>query len=254
MVLSGKRLESSSGRAGMANRGCPVRRVLVVDSHPLVRLGVRRVLDNQADLCVCGEAETVRDARIAIRDLKPDVIIMDISLKGGDGFELVREVRAHYPGLPILVLSMHDESVYAERMLAAGANGFITKHAGSEQFLASLRCVLGGKVYVSEFVSSNMIRKFAAGGSYISADPIERLSNRELQILRMIGKGISTRESALLLNLSIKTVESHRQRIKRKLNLISGTQLLQYAVSWVNRESDSDRLSQPNMTTPAACG
>ena len=225
-------------RTSMAQSGAPgggkrrVRRVLIVDDHPIVRQGLRRVMENEDDLTVCGEAETARDARAAIKELNPDVVIADISLKQGDGIELVRDVRAHYPQLPILVLSMHDETIYAERMLSAGANGYIMKQAASEQFLVSLRRVLDGGIYVSEAVGNNMIQKFAAGGSYISANPIDRLSNRELQILHMIGKGMSTRETAHSLNLSIKTVESHRQRIKRKLNLNTGTQLVQYAVNW----------------------
>jgi DNA-binding NarL/FixJ family response regulator len=153
----------------------------------------------------------------------------------------VRDVRAHHPQLPILVLSMHDEAIYAERMLSAGANGYIMKQAASEQFLVALRRVLDGGIYVSEAVGNNMIQKFAAGGSYISANPIDRLSNRELQILHMIGKGMSTRETAHSLNLSIKTVESHRQRIKRKLNLSTGTQLVQYAVNWFTGREDRGR-------------
>jgi DNA-binding NarL/FixJ family response regulator len=222
------------------------RRVLIVDDHPIVRQGLRRVMENEEDLTVCGEAETVRDARIAIKDLTPDVMIADISLKQGDGIELVRDVRAHHPQLPILVLSMHDETIYAERMLAAGANGYIMKQAASEQFLIALRRVLDGGIYVSEAVGNNMIQKFAAGGSYISANPIDRLSNRELQILHMIGKGMSTRETAHSLNLSIKTVESHRQRIKRKLNLSTGTQLVQYAINWFSsRKLEDGELEAP---------
>ena len=209
-----------------------VRRVLIVDDHPIVRQGLRRVMENEEDLAVCGEAETARDARVAIKELDPDVVIADISLRQGDGIEMVRDVRAHHPQLPILVLSMHDETIYAERMLSAGANGYIMKQAASEQFLISLRRVLDGNIYVSEAVGNNMIQKFAAGGAYLSTNPIDRLSNRELQILHMIGKGMSTRETAQALNLSIKTVESHRQRIKRKLNLSTGTQLVQYAVNW----------------------
>jgi len=174
----------------------------------------------------------VRDARTAIKELNPDAIIVDISLKQGDGIELVRDARAHYPTLPILVLSMHDETIYAERMLSAGANGYIMKQAASEQFLVAVRRVLEGGIYVSEAVGNSMIQKFASGGSYISSNPIDRLSNRELQILHLIGKGSSTRETAEALNLSIKTVESHRQRIKRKLNLTTGAQLVQYAVNW----------------------
>ena len=208
------------------------RRILIVDDHPIVRQGLRRLMENEEGLSVCGEVETARDARIAIKELNPDAVIVDISLKQGDGIELVRDVRAHYATLPMLVLSMHDEAIYAERMLSAGANGYIMKQAASEQFLASLRRVLDGGIYVSEAVGSNMIQKFASGGSYTSANPIDRLSNRELQILHMIGKGMSTRETANSLNLSIKTVESHRQRIKRKLNLNTGARLVQYAVNW----------------------
>jgi DNA-binding NarL/FixJ family response regulator len=214
----------------MAKRNA--RRILIVDDHPIVRQGLRRLMENEEDLVVCGEVETARDARTAIKELSPDAVIVDISLKQGDGIELVRDVRAHYATLPMLVLSMHDEAIYAERMLSAGANGYIMKQAASEQFLASLRRVLDGGIYVSEAVGSNMIQKFASGGGYISANPIDRLSNRELQILHMIGKGMSTRETANSLNLSIKTVESHRQRIKRKLNLNTGAQLVQYAVNW----------------------
>jgi DNA-binding NarL/FixJ family response regulator len=227
----------------VAKRG--VRSVLIVDDHPIIRQGLRRVIEGEEDLTVCGEAETVRDARSAIKDLNPDIMIADISLKQGDGIELVRDVRAHHPQLPILVLSMHDETIYAERMLASGANGYIMKQAASDQFLIALRRVLDGGIYVSEAVGSNMIQKFASGGAYISANPIDRLSNRELQILHMIGKGMSTRETANALNLSVKTVESHRQRIKRKLNLSTGTQLVQYAVNWF-----SSRVLEPESVTP----
>ena len=232
MAVTSTWTRSSAPPSAMMTGQRRVRRVLIVDDHPIVRQGLRRVMENEVDLSVCGEAESVRDARQAIKDLKPDALIADISLKQGDGIELVRDVRAHHPQLPILVLSMHDETIYAERMLSAGANGYIMKQAASEQFLIAMRRVLDGGIYVSEAVGNNMIQKFAAGGAYISANPIDRLSNRELQILHMIGKGMSTRETAQSLNLSIKTVESHRQRIKRKLNLATGTQLIQYAVNW----------------------
>lgn len=218
----------SGGMAKQKKTRC----VLIVDDHPIVRQGLRRLIEQEEDLSVCGEAETARDARTAIKELNPDVVIVDISLKQGDGIELVRDTRAHHPALPLLVLSMHDETIYAERMLSAGANGYIMKQAASDQFLVALRRVLDRGIYVSEAVGNSMIRKFAAGGSYISTNPIDRLSNRELQILHMIGKGLSTREAADALNLSVKTVESHRQRIKRKLNLTTGAQLVQYAVNW----------------------
>ena len=208
------------------------RRVLVVDDHPIVRQGLRRLIDQESDLVVCGEAESARDAKLALRDLLPDAVIVDIALKQGDGIEVVKDARAHYANLPILVLSMHDETIYAERLLAAGANGYIMKQAASDQFLIALRRVLGGGIYVSEAIGSSMIQKFASGTAFVSASPIDQLSNRELQILQMIGRGLSTREAAEALNLSIKTVESHRQRIKRKLGLTTGSQLVQYAVNW----------------------
>jgi DNA-binding NarL/FixJ family response regulator len=207
-----------------------VRRVLIVDDHPVVRQGLRYLLENADDLAVCGEAETALEARAAIDRSHPDVLICDIGLKQVDGIELVRNLRAHYPQLPILVLSALDEAIYAARMLALGVNGYIMKQASTEQFLISLRRVLEGNIYVSESVSSAMLSRFAGGTAHLTVDPIERLTNRELQILHMIGKGASTRETAQLLHLSIKTIESHRQRIKRKLNLTTGVQLLRYAV------------------------
>lgn len=208
------------------------RRVLVIDNHPIVRAGLRRVIDREDDLVVCAEADTARDARSAIVQHCPDAMIADIGLNQGDGIELVRDVRAHYPHLPILVLSNHDESIYAERLLSVGANGYIMKDASSEEILVSLRRVLDGDIYVSRDVGSRMLRRSAARGTFVSSNPVDRLSNRELQILHLIGKGISTRQTADSLNLSIKTVESHRQRIKSKLNLNTGTQLVQYAINW----------------------
>ncbi len=212
--------------------GSGKRRVLIVDDHPIVRQGLRRLLEGEPDLEVCGEAESVRDAKALVRELHPDIVIVDISLKQGDGLELLKDIRAHYPSMPVLVLSMHDEAVYAERMLSAGASGYIMKHAASDQFLIALRRVLDGGIYVSEAVGNSMIEKFAAGAAYVSANPVGSLTNRELQVLHMIGKGLSTRQTADALNLSIKTVESHRQRIKRKLSLTNSAQLMQYAVNW----------------------
>ena len=231
---------SSSTSPSRVSAGKPrPRRVLIIDNHPIVREGLRRVIENEDDLLVCAEADTARDARNAIEECHPDVIIADIGLNQGDGIELVRDVRARYSQLPILVLSSHDETIYAERMLSVGANGYIMKQATGEQILVSLRRVLDGNIYVSDDVGVNMIRKSAARGSCSSSNPIDRLSNRELQILHLIGKGVSTRETAHSLNLSIKTVESHRQRIKYKLSLSTATQLVQYAINWfTGREAD----------------
>ena len=207
-----------------------VRRVLLVDDHPIVRQGLSRIIANESGLAVCGEAETVREARQAVRDLKPDVVVVDLSLKEGDGIELVRELRAHHPALPLLVLSMHDESVYAGRLLAAGANGYIMKAAASEQFIGALRQVLEGGTYLSEAVRASRAGQAGRGGSRRS--PVDALSNRELQVLQMVGRGLSSRQVAEALHLSVKTVEAHRQRIKGKLGLRTGAQLVQFAANW----------------------
>jgi DNA-binding NarL/FixJ family response regulator len=221
---------SSTPQPGINGAGHRARRVLIVDDHPIVRQGLRRIMQFEEDLIVCGETGTATEATAAILELNPDVLICDINQKQTDGIELVRYAHAHHPQLPILVLSTQDEAMYAERMLAMGANGYISKQATSEELLASLRRVLEGNIYVSQAVGSNMIHQYANAGSYTSADPLDRLSRRELQILCLIGKGIGTREAADSLNLSVKTVESHRQRIKRKLNLTTAAQLLRFAV------------------------
>jgi DNA-binding NarL/FixJ family response regulator len=212
------------------------RKVLIVDDHPIVRQGLRLMIDLEPDLVVCGEAQSEREARSAIREMQPDVVVVDISLAQGDGLELVRDAHAQHPELPMLVLSMHDELIYAERMLAAGASGYIMKHAASDQLLVALRKVLAGGIYLSEELEKSHARlrtggdgEGTAGGS---SDPIERLSNRELQVLSLIGRGMSSREAAEGLGLSVKTVESHRQGLKRKLNLATNAQLLQYAINW----------------------
>jgi len=207
-------------------------RVLIVDDHPIVRQGLRRIMENQPDLTVCAEAGSAREAKSAIRESMPDVVVADISLKHGDGIELIRDLRAHYSRLPILVLSAYDETFYAERLLSVGANGYIMKESPGALVLTALRRVLQGAIYVSDNVGTAMIGKLAAGSTNQATNPIDRLSNRELQVLHLIGRGLSTRETATALNLSVKTIESHRQRIKRRLGLNSGTQLVLYAINW----------------------
>ncbi len=208
-------------------------RILIVDSHPIVRAGLRQIIAGEDDLLVCAETDTVGGARVAINETHPDLVIADISLNQGDGIELVREVRTHQPKLPILVLSVHDEAIYAERLLSVGASGYMTKQASSEQILYSLRRVLDGGICVSETVAGNMIRRASGGSVGRWSDPIDRLSSREREVLHLFGKGLSTRETADSLKLKVKTIESHRQRIKGKLNLHSGAQLVQFAVNWI---------------------
>jgi DNA-binding NarL/FixJ family response regulator len=224
-------LESTGKRSEGSSRTPLPRRVLIVDDHPIVRHGLARMIEAEADLTVCGGVESEADARRAIRDLAPDVVIVDLSLQHGDGLELVRDAHAHHPSLPMLVLSMHDETIYAERLLAAGARGYIMKQAASDQLLVALRRVLQGDQYLSE----TLMRRAADRGEDSSAakqDPLERLSNREIQVLGLVGRGLSSRQIAHDLGLSVKTVESHRLTIKRKLNLETNAQLLQYAMNW----------------------
>lgn len=186
------------------------------------------MIDAEPDLGVCGEASGAPDALVAIRELRPDAVIVDLSLECGDGLELVREARIEHPELPLLVLSMYDETIYAERLLAAGATGYIMKQAASDQLLVALRRVLTGRIYLSEALAARSLSRAVAG----AMDPIHRLSNRELQVLNLIGRGVSSRNAAAELGLSVKTIESHRQSIKHKLNLETNAQLLQYAMRW----------------------
>src|SRR6201995_2287137 len=228
------------------------RRVLIVDDHPIVRQGLRRMIEPEPDLVVCGEVQTEREARAAIRALAPDVVIVDISLTQGDGLELVRDVHAQRPELPMLVLSMHDELIYGERLLAAGACGYIMKQAASDQLLVALRRVLSGEIYISDALAGSLGRVRAEGGDGIGGDPIDRLSNRELQVLSLIGRGLSSREAAEALGLSVKTVETHPQSLRRKLNLAPKAHLLQYAINWYASRSTPPASEQ--QTDPSAGG
>lgn len=233
MELSNERTRLSSPAALVIGER-RIARILIVDSHPIVREGLRWIIEQARDLVVCAEADTVTSALTAIEEADPDVIVTDISLNQGDGIELVRDLRACYPKLGILVLSNLQEDIYAEHMLSVGANGYMTKDATNEQILRSLRHVIDGKTTVSDAVANNIIQGATARGPRMSANPVDRLSDRERQVLSGISTGTSTREIARSLNLSIKTIESHRQRIKRKLNLRNGAHLMRFAVDWFN--------------------
>jgi DNA-binding NarL/FixJ family response regulator len=208
------------------------RRVLIVDDHPIVRHGIRRMIDAEHDLTICGEVETAAEARRAIRELAPDVAIIDLSLQHGDGLELVRDAHAQHPTLPMLVLSMHDEAIYGERLLAMGAMGYIMKQAAADQLLIALRRVLAGEKYLSEALMQRATDRGEGAATGEHGDPVGRLSNREVQVLNLIGRGMSSRQVAADLGLSVKTIETHRLTIKRKLNLATNSQLLQYAMNW----------------------
>lgn len=211
-------------------------RILIVDDHAIVRFGIAQVINKQADLTVCGEEENASKALDAIAALKPDLVIADISLKDSSGLELMRNIKAQYPRLPVLVVSGHDESIYAEIAFRAGALGYLMKEEALEKILTAIRRVLSGAVYVSDAMAARLLQQQIRGQSDINESPVKSLSDREMEVFRLIGQWKKTRDIAAELHLSIKTIEYYREQIKRKLNLKDAAELTQYATSWVQRE------------------
>jgi len=205
-------------------------KVFLIDDHPVLRKGLGRLIDDQPDFAMCGEAESPAEAMRLLPAAKADVVIVDLTLKGGDGLELCKQIRDRFSALPILVVSMHDESLYAERALKAGARGYVMKQEPQETIMSALRMVASGEVYLSAKMSAKLLRSFSGVKSDSDLAPLERLTNRELEIFRLIGEGQSVRTIAEKLFLSTKTVEAHKEHIKLKLNLKSSNELLQYAI------------------------
>src|SRR6476659_7856918 len=207
-------------------------RVFVVDDHPIVRQGLTLMINREPDLVVCGEAEEARTALDEIAEAQPDIVIVDISLSGPDGIDLIKAIRARHATLPVLVLSMHDELIYAERALRAGANGYIMKQEATEKVLVALRRILGGEIYVSDRIANKMLKHYITGSGTLRNSSIADLSDRELEVFRLIGEGHGTRQIAEELHLSVKTVESYQAHIKEKLSLRSARELVQHAIQW----------------------
>jgi len=206
------------------------KKVLLVDDHPLMRLGMSQLIDRQPDLMVCGQAEDASEALRNVAELKPDVVVLDLTLKDSDGLEVLKNIKAQHPTIPVLVLSIHAESLYAELALRAGAKGYVMKSEPLANVLAAIRRVLTGGIYVSESMTSRMLQKHARGATAVEALPLERLTDRERQVLHLLGHWHTTREIARVLHLSIKTVENYREKLKAKLNLDSASALVQFAV------------------------
>jgi DNA-binding NarL/FixJ family response regulator len=204
-------------------------KIFLVDDHPILRQGLALFINREPELVVSGEADGAASALQAIRNAVPDFVILDISLNGPDGLELLKTLRASYPNLPVLILSMHDESIYAERALRAGANGYIMKQEATEKVLTAIRQVLRGDVYLSERLTKRMLQQFIHG-SVSPRDPVATLSDRELEVYRLIGSGHGTRQIADELHVSTKTVESYQAHIKEKLSLRNARELLQHAI------------------------
>jgi DNA-binding NarL/FixJ family response regulator len=209
-----------------------VHRILVVDDHPLMRDAFRDLLEEERDLEIVGESESISKAVQLLEERKPDLLLVDISLEDGNGLELIKQARALLPEILIVVVSMHDERLYAERALRAGASGYVSKHEPADVILEGIRQVLSGHIFVSDRMQDRLLRRLQEGGEEVDQSAVESLSDRELEVFEMIGQGLATREIAAKLNLSVKTVDTHRHRIKEKLNIGSGSQLVRHAVRW----------------------
>jgi DNA-binding NarL/FixJ family response regulator len=223
-ATNGGKSGSTSGKA----------KILLVDDHPVLRRGVAELINGEAIYEVCGEVGTLAEAYASVNKLKPDLVVVDISLDGNNGVELMKELTYRWPELPLLAYSMHDEQIYAERALRAGAKGYVMKQHPPETLLEAIRQVLKGKVYLSPQMSDRMLGKLVGAGTSDKPiqSPIEKLSDRELEVLQLIGKGQTTAQIADKLCLSVKTIETYREHLKQKLNLKSGPELVRYAIEW----------------------
>jgi DNA-binding NarL/FixJ family response regulator len=207
-----------------------------LDDHPITRYGLTQLINHEPDLLVCGEAASAQEALAAIKPAQPDVVLADISMPGRSGLEFIKDMQAQYPEVPVLVMSMHDESIYAERVLRTGGRGYIMKNEGGERLLEAMRRVLSGQICVSPNVSAALLEGFTRRGNSVGEATPRVLSDREFEVFQLIGQGLSTQQIARRLNLSVKTVGTHRQHIKEKLKARTGPELIKQAVRWAVAE------------------
>jgi DNA-binding NarL/FixJ family response regulator len=208
------------------------KKVLVIDDHPIVRERLAELINQEADLVVCGEAEDSHQARKAVAEFQPDIAIVDITLKDTYGIELIKEFKDRYPKLPMLVLSMHDEALYGERALRAGARGYLTKQEATKKVVDAIRKVLAGEIYTSEKMAATILQKVAGGKAPGGGSPTDVLTDRELEVFQLLGQGKTVKEIAESLFVSAKTVEAHREHIKQKMNFKTSAELLRYAIQF----------------------
>ena len=213
------------------------RRILIVDDHPMMRQGLAQLINNEPDLVACCEAENARQAMEAIERQVPELVLADITLPDKSGLELIKDIQAMHPGLPVLVISMHDESLYAERVLRAGGRGYVMKQEGGNKLMEAIRRVLGGQIYVSGKMSARILEIFSGRRAEAATSPVENLSDREFEVFQLLGQGKATRQIAEKLHLSVKTVEVHRVNIKAKLKLESASELIRFAVRWMESQT-----------------
>jgi DNA-binding NarL/FixJ family response regulator len=207
-------------------------RILLVDDHPLVRERLGEIINREPDLIISGEAEDRQEAIDAILAKPPDLVIVDLTLKNSDGLELIKDIRARWPRMRMLVVSMHDESLYAERVIRAGAMGYITKQEATRRILLAVRRVLSGSIYLNEKISNRILTRLTNHADPVTATPAELLADREFQVFELTGRGLNTHDIAGRLNVAVKTVETYRARIKEKLQIKDASELLQFAITW----------------------
>jgi len=224
--------KSDDGKVGVPGG---MRRIVIVDDHPIVRRGLAELISLEPDLVVCAQAGSCAEALVCVEKDRPDLVIVDIALDDGSGIDLARDVRSRYPKLPILILSMYEETLYAARALRAGANGYVMKVEAPDVLLRAIREILNGEFYVGEKVAGRLLKSLLSNlGDVGWRDGLGSLSDRELQVFEMVGRGLTTREIASKLSISTKTIETHRSHIKNKLQLKHSAELAHYAVNWVN--------------------
>lgn len=217
--------------------GPAAKKILLVDDHPMMREGLAQLIGHEPDLQVCGESGDANDALEKINSLKPDLVISDITLPGKNGIELIKDIQSMQSGLMVLVLSMHDEALYVERVLRAGARGYVMKQEGGKKIIQAIRQVLSGRIHVSEKMSSKILEIFSGHRADIATSPIEKLTDREFEVFQLIGQGLGTKQMADKLHLSVKTVEVHRANIKAKLQAGTTSELIRQAVRWVESQN-----------------
>lgn len=226
---------------GIAQRGkqMPNTKILIVDDHSVVRYGLHQLIADEADLEICGEASGVNEAFSMVESLQPNMLVVDLSLKDGSGIELIKQVKTHYPGIRMLVWSMHDEFLFAERALKAGAMGYVCKDEPIESVLDAIHAIMRGKIHLSDRIADRLLVHMAGGDQEAGRSTLDQLSNRELEVFELIGRGCTRGQIAQNLHLSVKTIESHQENIKRKLFLASNQELFRRAVAWVLEKKES---------------
>jgi DNA-binding NarL/FixJ family response regulator len=212
-----------------------IAKIVLVEDHPIFRKGLAQLINNEKDMTVCGESEDSVEALRIVKELEPDLVIVDITLKDRNGIELIKDIKIRFPEMKIIVISMHDEKIYAERALRAGAKGYIMKQEAPETILKAIHHVLNNNVYVSNDIATRIFNLFFDGRAKEDNNPVNQLTDRELEIFQLIGQGFGTRQIASKLHISVKTVENHRAHIKEKLNLKSAIELVQQATLWLQR-------------------